>query len=109
MCWALAILLYRLGTPDSVARKLSLLLVIEGVTLVSAGYIDLMLSPAVRALPWYPMWFRWEFVVHTMGDCSMLALYPPFIAAALRTPLPRPFADPRVRAGPLLCGGIRLP
>ena len=99
MCWALAIVLYRVGTPGTAARKLALLLAIEGVTLISAGYIDLMLSPAVQTLPWYPAWFRWEFVVHTMGDCSMLALYPPFLAAALGTPLTRPFADPRMRAG----------
>ncbi len=99
MCWALAIVLYRVGTSGSVARKLALLLVIEGITLVSAGYIDLMLSPAAQAHPLYATWFRWEFVVHTMGDCTMLALYPPFLAAALSTPLTRPFADPRVRAG----------
>lgn len=99
MCWALAIVLYRLGTPGTAARKLALLLFIEGVTLVSAGYLDLMLSPAVQALPWYPAWFRWEFVVHTMGDCAMLVLYPPFLAAALGTPLTRPLDDPRVRAG----------
>lgn len=68
MCWALAILLYRVGTSGSVARKPALLLVIEGITLVSAGYIDLMLSPAARTHPLYPTWFRREFVVHAMGD-----------------------------------------
>jgi hypothetical protein len=99
MCWALAIVLYRLGTPGTAARILALLLVIEGVTLVSACYLDLMLSPALQALALYPTWFRWEFVVHTMGDCSMLALYPSFLAAAPGTPLTRPFADPRVRMG----------
>jgi hypothetical protein len=99
MCWSLAVLLYRLGAPGSTARKLSLLLVIEGVTLISAGYIDLMLTPAAQAHPMYATWFRWEFVVHTMGDCAMLALYPPFLAAALSTPITRPLADPRVRWG----------
>ncbi|MCJ7451661.1 MAG: hypothetical protein MUO39_04185 [Steroidobacteraceae bacterium] len=99
MCWALAILLYRLGAPGSNARKLALLLVIEGVTMISAGYIDLMLSPAVQAHPMYATWFRWEFIVHTMGDCAMLALYPPFLASALSTPITRPLADPRIRWG----------
>jgi hypothetical protein len=99
MCWSLAVLLYRLGAPGSSARKLSLLLVIEGVTLISAGYIDLMLSPSVQSHPMYATWFRWEFVIHTMGDCAMLALYPPFLATALSTPMTRPLADPRFRWG----------
>jgi hypothetical protein len=99
MCWSLAVLLYRLGAAGSTARKLSVLLVIEGVTLVTAGYIDLMLSPSVQAHSMYATWFSWEFVVHTMGDCAMLALYPPFLATALSTPLTRPLADPRMRWG----------
>ncbi len=74
-------------------------LVIEGVTLIPAGCIDLMLSPEVRAHALYATWFRWEFIVHTMGDCAMLALYPPFLATALSTPLTRSLSDPRVRWG----------
>jgi len=97
MCWALAVVLYRVGSPGSVARKLAVLLGIEGMTLISAGYIDLMLAPAVHAHPLYQRWFDAEFVVHTLGDCSMLALYPPFLAVALGTKLTRPFADRRVR------------
>ena len=37
MCWALAVVLYRVGESGSVARKLALLLVVEGITLLSAG------------------------------------------------------------------------
>ena len=48
MCWSLAVVLYRVGTAGSVARKLALLLVIEGVTL-APGYIDLLLTPAVTS------------------------------------------------------------
>ncbi len=99
MCWTLAIVLYRVGAPGSVARKLALLLVVEGVTLVTSGYIDLMLTPAIHGHRLYPAWFRGEFAVHTLGDCSMLALYPPFLAAALKTKLTRPLADQRVRVG----------
>ena len=77
LCWSLAVVLYRVGAPGSVARKLALLLGIEGMTLISSGYIDLMLTPAVHAHPLYQRWFDAEFVVHTLGDCSMLALYPP--------------------------------
>lgn len=37
-CWGLAVVLYRVGTTGSVARKLSVLLVIEGFVLASAGF-----------------------------------------------------------------------
>ena len=97
MCWALAVVLYRVGAAGSVARKLALLLLVEGVTLVSSGYIDLMLTPAVHAHRLYQAWFDGQFLVHTLGDCSMLALYPPFLAAALQTRMTQPFADKRVR------------
>ncbi len=97
MCWSLAAVLYRVGATGSVARKLSLLLVVEGATLISTGYLDLFLTESTRALSFYPAFFRAEEIVHTVGDCAMLALYPPFLAAALRTRLTRPFAGVRVR------------
>ena len=75
MCWILAVVLYRVGAPGSVARKLSLLLVVEGVTLVSTGYIDLFLTAETRAHRWYPQFYRAEEIIHTLGDCAMLALY----------------------------------
>jgi hypothetical protein len=99
MCLALAVVLYRVSTTGSVARMLALLLVVEGVTLISTGSIDLFLTPAVKASSWYLGWVRAEQIVHTLGDCAMLALYPPFLAAALRTKLTRPFADKRMRFG----------
>lgn len=76
---------------------LSLLLVVEGVTLISTGFLDLFLTESTRALPFYPTFLRLEEIVHTVGDCAMLALYPPFLAAALRTKLTRPFAGDRAR------------
>ncbi len=123
MCWSLAVLLYRVGTSGSVARKLSLLLFVEGMTLISTGYIDLLLSETARAHALYPAFFRAEEIIHTLGDCAMLALYPTFLAAALQTRLTRPFADNRVRValgvtaavlcaivlwGPLKLGGTLL-
>jgi len=99
MCWALAVVLYRVGTVGSVARKLSVLLVIEGLTLISTGYIDLMLGAAIQENSWYPTWMRIEGWVHTFGDCAMLALYPPFLAAALKTGMTRPFENKRVQIG----------
>lgn len=97
MCWSLAAILFYVGNAGSVARKLSLLLVVEGATLISTGYLDLFLTESVRALPFYSTFFRAEEIVHTVGDCAMLALYPPFLAVALRSKLTRPFSGFRVR------------
>jgi len=97
MCWALAVLLYRVGTPGSVARKLSLLLVVEGVTLGSSSSVEFLLTSPSEAYRLYRPWFDVEMIIHTLGDCAMLALYPPFLAAALQTPMTRPFADKRVQ------------
>lgn len=123
MCWGLAAVLYVVGSRGSVARKLGLLLVVEGVTLISTGYIDLFLTETTRALPFYPAFLRAEEIVHTVGDCAMLALYPPFLAAALRTKLTRPFSGNRIQTvlgiaalalcaivlwGPLKLGGTLL-
>jgi hypothetical protein len=99
ICWAFAAVLYRVGSAGSVAHKLALLMVVEGVTLVTAGYIDLLLTPAATASSWYPTWYQATFIIHTIGDCAMLALYPPFLAVALQTKLTRPFSDKRVRIG----------
>ncbi len=74
------------------ARKLALLMVVEGVTLASTGFIDTLLGPAMLAHSAYPFWIQVEPIVHTFGDCAMLALYSPFLAAALQTKLTRPFA-----------------
>ncbi len=97
MCWALAVVLYRVGESGSVARKLALLLVVEGITLVSSGYIDLSFNLTDDFYHRYPRWMQIWFVIHTLGDCAMLALYPPFLAAALQTKLTRPFAGKRMR------------
>ena len=102
MCVGLALVIFRAGMAGGTARRLSLLLVIEGVTLVSTGYIDLFLGPEIRSLAWYPSWLKAEEIVHTLGDCAMLALYPPFLGVALRTPLTQPFTNRKVRIGLIL-------
>jgi len=106
MCLGLALVIYRTGMRGSTARRLSLLLVVEGVTLVSTGYIDLFLGPEIRSLPSYPAWVKAEEIVHTLGDCAMLALYPPFLGMALQTPLTRPFNSRKVRGGLLLAAAL---
>ena len=106
MCLALAVLLYRVGMSGSVARMLGLLLVVEGVTLISTGFIDLFLTPATQEASWYPGWLKAEEFVHTFGDCAMLALYPPFLAAALQTKLTRPFANKRIQLAIVGASGV---
>jgi len=99
MCLALAVLLYRTGTAGSVARKLALLMVVEGVTLISTGYLDLFFTQQAREHRLFSDWVQLEMIIHTFGDCAMLALYPPFLAAALQTKLTRPFTSRRMRIG----------
>jgi hypothetical protein len=97
MCLSLAVVLYRVEWASGVARMLALLLVVEGVTQASTGYLDMFLAASVSAHPMYPWWLLGEEIVHTLGDCAMLALYPPFLAAALQTKLTRPFASKPLR------------
>jgi len=99
MCWGLAVVLYRVGAVGSVARKLALLMVVEGITLISTGFIDLFFTQEITAHRLYPRWLQFETIIHTLGDCAMLALYPPFLAAALQTKLTRRFAERRVQIG----------
>jgi len=97
MCWALALVLFRVGSRGSVARKLALLLVAEGVTLVSSGSTEFLLGPLVAFYDKHPWYSDVETIVHAFGDSCMLALYPPFLAAALQTPLTRTFSGRNVR------------
>jgi len=98
-CWALAVVLYRVGTPGSVARMLSLLLVVEGFTLATADFPVMALGLNWDFYELHPLFARIYFIGHTIGDAAMLALYPPFLAAALQTKLTRPFAGRRMRIG----------
>lgn len=106
MCWSLAVVVFRVSRKGSVARRLSLLLVVEGVTLISTGYIDLFLTETARSAAWYATFYRAEEIIHTVGDCLMLALYPPFLAAALRTRMTAPFGARRVQVALLLLAAI---
>jgi len=97
-CWGLAVVLYRVGTPGSVARRLALLLVIEGVTLETAGFPEFVLGKdQYEIFAQYPVLSNFYFVLHHIGDATMLALYPAFLALALQTKLTRPFAGKRMR------------
>jgi hypothetical protein len=99
LCWTLAAVLYRVETVGGVARQFAFLLLVEGFALVSTGYVDMLLAPAVHSRDWYATWFRAEEIVHTLGDCAMLALYPTFLGAVLQTRLTRPFRRKSMRIG----------
>jgi hypothetical protein len=95
-CWALAVVLYRVGPAGSVARQLAVLLVIEGFVLATAGFPefaaglgDFYSSDFIDRHPNYAIF---SFVTHHLSDAAMLALYPPFLAAALRTRMTQPFS-----------------
>jgi hypothetical protein len=96
-CWSLATVLFRVASTSAVTRMLASLLLVEGAALVANGYIDMLLTSQVRAHPSYASWLHFEEVVHTLGDCAMLALYPPFLGMALQTRLTRRLAHKPVR------------
>jgi len=103
-CWGLAVVLFRVGASGTVARKLAWLLVIEGITLLTGGFLWFVLAGDQISEQWYndnvPLAFQiGSFIIHHLGDAGMIALYPAFLAAALRTPLTRPFARKNVRIG----------
>jgi len=89
LCWAFAVLLFRVGSTGSGSRKLATLMVVEGITLitnVSGGYLEAVgyaEKTTIRQI---------NYFLHTLGDCLLLALYPSFLAAALKTKLTQPFA-----------------
>ena len=98
-CWALAVVLYRVATTGTVARMLAILLFVEGVTLLSTGYLDMLFNLQDGFYSQYPQWGPTWMIVHLLGDGAMFALYPPFLAVALQTNLTRPFAGKRMRIG----------
>lgn len=96
-CWVFAVILYRVAPAGSVAHKLAFLLVVEGFTLVTAGFPERAMGVSDTIYAAHPMYAWFAFLGHTVGDAAMLALYPPFFAVALQTPLTRPFARDTVR------------
>ena len=96
-CWTLAVLLYRVGRPGSRARMLALLLVIEGITLATAGFPDFLLGLDLNFYNQHMWLLIGSGVLHFLGDAAIFALYPAFLAAALHTPLTRPFGRKGVR------------
>jgi len=97
VCWALAWVLMRVGMPGSVARKLALLLTVEGFALLTTGIWYDFLAPEFHDRSVVSVLGAISFHAHTFFDCVMLALYPPFLAASLRTKLTLPFSTRRAQ------------
>ncbi len=106
-CWTFAVVLYRVSATGSAARKLTVLLVVEGFTLISAGFPEFVLDIPDSFYESRPMALLFASLVHHLGDAAMVALYPPFLALALNTRLTRRFTDKRVRIG-LATGAVAL-
>jgi len=103
LCWALAFVLMRVGMPGSVARKLALLLTVEGFALLTTGIWYDFLAPEFHDRAATSVVGAISFHAHTLFDCVMLALYPPFLAASLGTKLTAPFS---IRRGRIILGVV---
>jgi hypothetical protein len=98
-CWALAVVLFRVSTTGSVARKLSVLLVVEGFVLATAEFPEFAFAIPDNFYDSHQMLLWFLDLAHHLCDVAMLSLYPPFLALALNTKLTRPFANKRVCIG----------
>jgi hypothetical protein len=100
VCFGFAIWLWRIGTRGSTARQLSVLLVIEGITLGTSGSLNFGMSPPQQNPDgtWPLGRVLWS-VLHHVGDVAIIALYPPFLANVLRTRWTMPFANATGRVG----------
>lgn len=95
MAWGMAVFVLR-HTPDrDVGRRFALLLGVEGaVVATSHAGIPLFIASAPSA---YAI-----ALLHVVFDALLIALYLPFLARALNTPVLQPFRSRRVEATMLL-------
>lgn len=96
-CWSLAVVVYRVSFPGTVARRLAHLLVIEGIVLVTAGFPEMAFSFSFSYYKSHPLASMLSSLAHHLGDAAMIALYPPFLAMALKTNMTSAFAERRAR------------
>jgi hypothetical protein len=96
-CWGLSVVLFRVGGPGTVARKLAWLLIFEGAALITAGFPFFILGHGQDHYGDNLPLMIGNFVVHHLADACMIALYPVFLAAALRTPMTQVFRGKRLR------------
>ena len=68
LCWSLAVVLFRVGPAGGVARKLAVLLVVEGVTLVTAGFPEFVLGLSENFWFEHKAYTTLSGLVHLLGD-----------------------------------------
>jgi hypothetical protein len=107
VCLAFALVLRRTGERGSSARKLALLLVVEAGTLATSGAVGFGIDTArlFDATGEPKLEFRLTTFLHHACDAALIALYLPFLASALTTPLARKLGTPAVR---LALAGIAI-
>ncbi len=96
-CWVSAYILYRVGSKGSASRKLSVLLIVEGIVLITAGFPQFTLGLPEDFVESHQRLYFHLGLLHHLSDVVMLALYPVFLAQALDTKMTRPFMDRRIR------------
>ncbi|NND44387.1 MAG: hypothetical protein HKN58_03620 [Xanthomonadales bacterium] len=106
LCWALAVWLFRISEKGSTARLLSVLLFFEGFTLSTSTSFLFIFSAGMQMYELYPWIGPVQPYLHYLGDCAMIALYPPFLALALNTRLVRPFERKPLRIGLAVYAGL---
>ena len=104
-CWALAVVLFRVTAISNVARRLAVLLVLEGLVLLTAGYPAFLMGLEIEGMGYFsdPVLNFLDAAIHHMGDAAMIALYPPFLAFVLGTRWTLPFRDSRARRALAVC------
>ena len=68
LCWSLAVVLFRVGPTGGVARRLSGLLVVEGVTLITAGFPEFVLGLSEDFWLEHMTYTILSGLVHFLGD-----------------------------------------
>jgi len=68
-------------------------LLFEGITLVTAGFPEFVFDIPLQWYSDHPLMDLISGLSHHLGDAGMIALYPPFLAAALGTSFTRPFGN----------------
>ena len=96
VAWAFAFYILRVAPRDALVRRLAGLLLLEGFVLANV-------LPGVFFRTDDVEWRRFWHGVHYVSDWAMVALYPPFLALALPSPLTRAF---RTRTGQVMCAAI---
>jgi hypothetical protein len=99
MCFALSVIVFRVSQPDTTARQLAWLLLLEGMTLGSSSGPIFIFALGEQIFDLYPQFGYLSAVLHYACDSAMIAVDPVFLASALQTPMTKIFNKPVFRNG----------